>query len=161
MVCLVRGAAAPHQSHAGAGLGSQSLLPHGHFVRAGTQIRHACWHRGQGRATPYRCAHQWAIQIKRWQGVALAQQGVYAGQRLEQSEERRLDLQNNPGAAICEHLRVAGELDGVAQALLGMNQEGLALQIFLTQPYGLGEVAADDLEGIGVPAPVVLGETCV
>ena len=60
----------------------------------------------------------------------------------EQFLELRLHLEHDLGAGARQHRRVAHELDGVAQTLLGMQQDGLARQRGFAEPGRAGETAA-------------------
>ena len=77
-------------------------------------------------------------------------------QACEQGRKWRLALEDDCAAALGHQRHIAGELEGVAEALLGIEQNGSAAQ-WLARPSWLGE-AAGRAALLGAPAPFVLGK---
>ena len=79
-------------------------------------------------------AHKRALEIAlgRWmiQQRDLRKTGADNCEGGEQPRDRGLDLQDGPAAACGYHGGVAGELDGVAKTLLGVEENAFAVQRF-------------------------------
>ncbi len=58
----------------------------------------------------------------------------HALQARQQSHERPLDLEDDGRSPRRQERRVADELNGIAEALLGMQQDRLAVEQFLAAP---------------------------
>ena len=99
-----------------------------HQAGIGAQIRNV---RGDGRrrrAENARQAEQGHLHIVRRQGRAARDELVGAGNTGEQSRQERLALKEDSAATFLDHGQVADELDGIAQALLGIHENGFAFQ---------------------------------
>ena len=91
----------------------------------------------------------------RWRGVG-GDEGVDVGEGFEEGEEGAWALEDEGGAAGGDFGEAADELDGVAEALLGVDEEGFSAGVFAV-PEGGGEGARGDGEAGGFPAPLVFG----
>ena len=80
-----------------------------------------------------------------------------AGHGAEQGDQRRGAGHDDADAPIGEERDVAGELDGVAEALLGHHQEGLPGDV-VAAPLGAGDGGEVGGEHRVPPAPFVVGE---
>lgn len=112
-----------------------------------------------------RQAHQWRMPVAQRQRIALADDfghgSFWAGQRLaEQPQQRRLAFQHNAGATPEGQRRIADELDGGTQPLLGVNEQGGAVET-LAGPRRAAEVAARGGKALDPPAPFVFGEPLI
>src|SRR5262249_39773535 len=94
------------------------------------------------------------LEVKRRQLVPSRHQLVDAAAPTQQLPERLLTFEDDPATPLADQRRVADELEGIAQPLLGMHQERLAFQR-PTVPWGPREVSR--FEGLvpGPPAPFV------
>ena len=81
-----------------------------------------------------------------------------AGKRVEQGDQAGVAGQHHAGAALGDQRQVAGELDGVAEALLGVHQDGASGRI-VAGPDRARQV--DEVVAVAVVplAPLVFGET--
>src|SRR5882672_7078107 len=64
-----------------------------------------------------------------------------------------LNFENDQRTEVCDHRRVAGKLDSVAQSLVAVEQNGLARDGRIAKPHRLGELPVDKTNGLGFPAP--------
>src|SRR5579872_1751636 len=95
------------------------------------------------------------MQIEVGQRIAARDDAKVAGKRTHERLQRPLHLEHDPGAALGNKRRIATELDGVAEALLGVQEYGLARDIG-PAPQRLQKVASALLQMLGLPAPLVL-----
>jgi hypothetical protein len=95
------------------------------------------------------------VQIESRQGLALRQDERDAGQGDEQRLQRRLYLEHDARAERRHHRRIATELQAVAQALLGMEEDGSSGDVALAAPTGLQEIPRRGHGGAGPEAPLV------
>ena len=70
----------------------------------------------------------------------------------QQRPDRRLDLQDGLGAERGHEGHIARKLNGVAQGLVGMEQDGLACERLVTKPEGLRESPVCEAERRCLPA---------
>ncbi len=89
-----------------------------------------------------RQAHHRAVQVESRQGLALGEHLVHALQAPHQRLQRRVDLDQHPRAARRDQGRIAAELQHVAEALFGVQQDGLAVQLLVAAPERRVESAA-------------------
>jgi len=71
----------------------------------------------------------------------------------EQSRERRRHLENNLGTTGCDERRIARELNGIAEPLLGVEQDRPARERRIAEPQRLREIAAPGREIRRPPTP--------
>src|SRR5262249_61886271 len=62
------------------------------------------------------------------------------------------------GARACQQRHIARELDAIAKALLGRNEDALARERIFTEPERFAEAAAACRHAAALPAPFVLLE---
>ncbi len=86
--------------------------------------------------------------------LALALDLRHPVETAEQRYERRLHFEDNGRTGRGHQRDIAAELDGVAEALLGMEQDGLAGKIFCAESERCGKIAPCRRELIGLPAPL-------
>src|ERR1700722_3454308 len=91
---------------------------------------------------------------KAWQCGSAGVHLSCAGCGLKQRQQWWLDLEDNPSAERRDQREVANELDCVAQALLRVQQDGLAIQL-LTIPLGLLEFSWPQTQFAKLPTPLV------
>ena len=96
------------------------------------------------------------MQIERWQRVASCEHRGRAFDLGEQWLQLALDAQQHLGALVGDALCVAAELDGVAEALLGLQQDPLAFDRLVADPNGAGDLVVGVGEFGHVPARVVV-----
>src|SRR5947208_3044055 len=95
------------------------------------------------------------MHIERWQRIGWEDQFVDEVELFEQRRELRLHAQHNSSAALCDLWHVAAELDRVAEALLGEEEDSFAVQIAAV-PERRGQRFDGKPELPGVPAPFVM-----
>src|ERR1043166_9603049 len=81
-----------------------------------------------------RQAHQGAMQVEVRERIARGDDLRRAGETAHQPLKRPLNIENNARAPGRDERHIAAELDRVAQALLTVEQDGLAADLFLTEP---------------------------
>ena len=150
VVVLVAGLAGPGEADA------QTFARHaGEDMRAGRreQVWHLDRHRLDGGAEGARQAHQRAMHIERRQRRAAVEHDHILAMRPEQRHQAVGQFQHDARAACFDQRQIAQHLDAVAVALLGMQQDGLASDIFAA-PLRLCETARGQLGG-AAPAPFI------
>src|ERR1043166_4409134 len=105
----------------------------------------------QRRCKGEREREQRAVQIERRQRIA-ARNDRYSGTRRDERNERLLNFQDDVAAARGDQWQIAQELDGVAETLLGVQQNPFAAER-LAAPLRLFEFAR--LQVAEVPARLV------
>src|SRR5882724_4276544 len=78
----------------------------------------------------------------------------------KESHELRLHLENDPGGSSRNERHISGELDGVAQPLLSVQQDGPFREQILAETQRLGEIRQRSAP-IRFPPPLVLFPTTV
>ena len=111
----IRRAVQTHPPRAGAG-------------RVGVQVGNVGRDVVQTRAQQQRQAQQRAVQVAMGRGLVGADDLLRAGQAGQQAQQRRLHLQQHAPTLPGQHGGIARELQGVAQALFGLQQQRLAGQ---------------------------------
>ena len=119
------------------------------------QIRNLGWHvRQLGLAAPAAGSPAGSAGRKAAR-FATADHRRHAVEARQQLLELRLHLEHDLGAGARQHRRVAHELDGVAQALLGVQQDGLVRQAAFAEPGPLAKPRLGVHSG-ALPAPFIL-----
>ena len=95
------------------------------------------------------------MQVEGRQPVAARDERCHAGQPRQQARQRRLHLQHDPRAG-ADQRHVAAELQGVAEALLGMQQDDDAIPDRLAVPQRRGEAPGVAGEVPGLPPPLIV-----
>ena len=93
----------------------------------GVQVWYVGGHCLEHRAEKCRQAHQRRLHVEIGQRLCFGYQLIDAGARAEEIQEHAGALDHDPAAALFHHRGVADELDRVAQALLGIEQDGAAV----------------------------------
>jgi hypothetical protein len=135
----VHGAARPHKPDLEAGRYVEAVAP----IRGALGREREVWDRrrdGVERgAERERQRHQRTLHVECGQPLA-ARDDVDAGHAGDERDQRPAHLEHELAAARRDQRDVAQELDGVAEALLGMQQDGLAGER-LAAPLRLREIA--------------------
>ncbi len=117
----------PHQPDPGPWQARQPCAPSLHTQRVGAQVRRAGRQVRQTQTQRQRQAHQFAMQVERGRYRAGADDLVEAATAFGQVVAGIVDFQNDARAATLTRPRhQLQELEGVAIALLVVNQQGLA-----------------------------------
>ena len=95
------------------------------------------------------------MQIKPRQRIARTYNLRRTAQRAHQLVQWRRHFKNDARLAVGDKRHVAAELDRVAEALLGVKQNGPANDLPAARPERLREVALATPEFLGVPTPFV------
>jgi len=98
-----------------------------------------------------RQAEHRTVNIERRHWITMRGGRRDAGHCRKETHKLGLDFEQDPGAAFCQQWRVAHELDGVAAALFGMQEDGLALQRLASRPHRDGEIPS--LRGLEADRP--------
>src|SRR5579863_1235748 len=96
------------------------------------------------------------MTVEWWQGVTTGNHQRRCLDRRRQRLKRRLHLDDNLGAERSHHRHIPQELNGVAETLLGVQQNGLAFDRLLAEPERLIKTARLPLWTWHFPAPLVL-----
>src|SRR5437763_11231038 len=83
--------------------------------------------RSQGRPKQAGQAQEWSMDVEMGESVPLGNQFRDAGTACEELAQRTLALDDDPAAALLNERSVTDEVDRIAQALLGVQQDGPAL----------------------------------
>ncbi len=130
---------------------ADARAPMGDAVGCGREIRHRSRNVLQRRCERERQREQRAVQVERRQRIA-ARDDLDPGGGHHERTERLLNLENDVAAAGGHERQEAQELDGVAEALLGVQQDGLAVER-LAAPLRLRKIARRQVADI--PARLV------
>jgi hypothetical protein len=95
------------------------------------------------------------LEIERRQRLCVRNDGFDAWHRGHEADELRLNLQNHARAKARDQWCIADELDRVAEALLGMEQDGLAAERLIAEPQRRQKASAVPRERGGLPARFV------
>ena len=95
------------------------------------------------------------MQIERGQRLAAAQNRRGSVHAFDQRFQLRLHFENDAGAAGGDQRGVARKLNGIAETLLGMEQDGLAVDRPLSAPLRLDKIAPQAGNVFSPPAPFV------
>jgi hypothetical protein len=148
------GAALPGDADLEAGTGGQLPAPAFDQGGIGAEVGDGGGDGTQVGAEDQRQAQQRRVDVERRQGVALGRQAVDARAGPQQPEQRPLAGDDDGQAALLDEGGVADELQGVAQALLGVQQDRLT-QERSAVPAQLREGPRGQL--LAAPALLVLG----
>ena len=135
---------------------AQACAPCFNSILWRNQVRHVIRHAVYGRCARERQAEQRTLQIERGQSVVSREHRGCAFDLGEQWLQLALDAQQHLGALGGNTLRVAAELDGVAETLLGLQQDSLAFDGLVANPDGAGDLAVGVGEFGHVPARVIV-----
>ena len=119
------------------------------------QIRNVRRHIGEFGLAGERQARQRAVDVERRQRLAARDDRGDAFEAGEQALELRLHLQHHAGAGARQQRRVAREHHRIAEALLGVQQDGLARERGFAEPQRLPQILPRAHAG-ALPAPLVL-----
>ena len=119
------------------------------------KIRRLRRDRFEPRAEYQRQAEQRAVQIEVRQRLVAWYDFCRAGEAAHQLAQRFLHLEKHTRGALRDLRHIATELDGVAEALLGVQKNGPAGQIIGAGPKRLREVSLDRAQLRGFPSPFV------
>src|SRR5256885_13661197 len=126
MVVRASGIAGPHDAYIVAGCRCEPLPPTARRVGLGMQVGDRGRDRRQRRAECERQARQRTVAVERRDRVALRAQDRDAVEMREQRREWALHREDDARAAPGDVGHIAAELQGVTQALLAVQQDGLA-----------------------------------
>src|SRR5207302_2052697 len=99
-------------------------------------------------------AEQRAMTIELRQLFATANDQRGALDPREQCRERRRHLENDLGAPGCNEWRVSNELDGIAEPLLGVEQDCLSFERLIAEPERLRKIPPPRREILHPPTPL-------
>ena len=136
-------------------LWTESFIPLRHEVRGAFQVRSVsrnCFKRG---LAGQQQAHKWTMEIKVRPGLALCDNRIDPRQGRKQCFQSVLHLKHDFGTFPGNQLRVSTKLQSIAQALLGMDQNGFAGDVFRPQPYRFFEIAFEKCLVLAFSAPFV------
>ena len=147
--------AAPDQADAEVVRGPEATSPGRRPRRIGHQVgaAQALRSRIQGQ----RQGHQRHLDVEGRQGLAPGHDVVDAREARQQGGEARLHLEDDPAPPVGQPGHVAAELQGVAQALFRVDEEGPAREGVLAEPEGLGKASAHPRELPGLPPALIEG----
>ena len=95
------------------------------------------------------------MDIERRQGAAARNNLRRPGETAHQLHKRRAHLQDHARAARGDQRRIAAEMDRIAEALLAVQQDGLAGDVALAQPQRLRKIALRRRHVGLLPAPLI------
>ncbi len=128
--------------------------PSFHGGGVGDEVGDRVWDGGLGGLKQPGQAEERRLDVEERQCRAAGHHRLDAGRAGHQFGQGRRAFQHHPAAPGCHHGRVADELDGVAVALLGMDQDAFAAEVRAIPP-GFGEVPRLGREVVRLPAPLV------
>jgi len=124
----------PHQANAGLFMLAQTFVPRTRFALTRGKVGRRRGYGLKQRRERQRQAEQRAMKIECGERVAFRYDLDRAAERVHHLLQRLLHLQDHMGAARGDERCVTAELDGVAEALLGMEENGLALDLLRPEP---------------------------
>src|SRR5436309_1690137 len=104
-----------------------------------------------------RQAEQRAMQIEVRKRISRGDDLRRAGETAHQRLKRPLNVQNNPRTAGCDERHIPAELNRIAKALLAVEQDRLATDLFRTKPKRLRKIASGEGHRFLFPPPLVFG----
>ena len=96
------------------------------------------------------------MQVEPRQGLAAREDLIDAVQALHEPDQLEWNLKHHRQSPVPGQRRVSAELDGVAEALFGVDQQGPSRAGFAT-PLRLTEIPPRRKPAAGVPAPFIFG----
>ena len=109
--------------------GAKGLTPTFHDERLGREIRDLIRHRALGRAEDRRQAHERGMDLAARHGGGAVERQVDAGASRDDPEQPGLRGDEDQAAAFLDPRGIADELERVAVALLGVQQDGPAVEL--------------------------------
>lgn len=144
----------PRQRHERTRQGRQTLAPSGDQRWIGLQIRDASRKAGFSKAQHHREVHQLTMNIKRRRDAIACDQLAVTAQRSRQSQELRMDLEDHVRSALLHLRHKPEELEGIAEALLVVNQNTASLERLAVPPRALD--FSLERRSMGHPVPMTV-----
>lgn len=134
LIDLWIGIALPNEADAEARLCRKKACPTSHAKRIGKQIGGKSRDRLDDCAAKQRQAHHENVVIERRDGIAFADNAIHSRHGLQQRGNLATAANHHLGRAFfLQERHIADELESIAKALFGENQNGLARQILPCQ----------------------------
>ena len=122
------------------------------------QIRNVRWNIGQFGLAGERQARQRAVHVERRQRLAARDDAATPSRPASSPLQLRLHLQHHAGAGARQQRRIAREHHRIAEALLGVQQDGLARERGFAEPQRLPQILPRAHAG-ALPAPLVFRQS--
>jgi hypothetical protein len=126
--------AAPDQTDSWLCMFPQTIAPHVNLAGRRRPIRHLAWDCVQPSAKRQRQAHQRTVHVEVPQPIACRNDLRATRQACHQRVQGALHFKNDARAARRNVRNIAGELDRIAETLLGMQEDGLAGDVLRSKP---------------------------
>src|ERR1700693_1538929 len=102
-------------------------------------------------------ADEGTVEVEGRQRIAGREHLIDAGKRCGEALQRRLHLEQDSRPTLAGETRTAAKLDRVAKSLLGMQQDGLAVEVLASRPARFPKWTRSALHLASGPAPFIVG----
>ena len=138
----------------------KSIPPAGEIVGIGVQIGNRRRYRFDGCLKGQRQMHHGTVKIERRNIVDMGHNLINAVQRLDEPLQWRRHQHDDIETARFDQRRIAAELQGIAESLLGVDQDRFPLAGF-TLPLGLGKIPEGMSKLLRFPPPFILAPSFI